>query len=227
MEPSASVRVSRESLGQKVADLLRRRILAGELPVGARLVEDELSAQLGTSRGPLRDAFSLLAREGLLATTQGKGTYVKGLTPDSLRQLYEVRTILEVHASRQAAGNAEAGESAVLVALVDRMGEAARRGDQRGYVAADVALHRAIWRLSGNDHLVGLLEYLITPCATLIAMNAESRYRWPIVVEYHQRLVNSVSSGQVDEAGHATRALLGDSLDVALAIIDDLRNSKE
>lgn len=217
MSDATSLRLSRDSLGQKAADALRRQILTGELPVGTRLVEDELASRMGTSRGPLRDAFVLLAREGLLSTTQGKGTYVKGMTVESLRQLYEVRILLEEHAAGLAAQNADDARASQMQGLAEQMARAARAGDQSEYVRLDESIHQTMWQIAGNEHLVNTLEYLIVPCMALITLNAQARRDWPIVVEYHRQLADAIAAHDPEAARRIMREQLEDSLEKAVA----------
>jgi DNA-binding GntR family transcriptional regulator len=151
--------VSRELLGRKVADVLRRQIILGQMPDGARLVEDDLAARFGVSRGPIREAFTALERERLVRTCPGKGTYVRALTEDSVRQLFAVRTILEVQAAELAARRvaAEPGQAAVLRSLAERFARAAENGHLDQYAELDHDIHRKIWELSGNEHLADVL----------------------------------------------------------------------
>ena len=58
--------LDRVNLPIRICDLLRRRIIANELPFGAKLTEDSLAKELGTSRTPIREAFNRLAQEGLV-----------------------------------------------------------------------------------------------------------------------------------------------------------------
>lgn len=226
MSDIASLRLSRDSLGQKAAEVLRRQILTGELPTGTRLVEDELAARMGTSRGPLRDAFVLLAREGLVSTTQGKGTYVRGMTAESLQHLYDVRVLLEEHAAGLAAQNADDESAARMKNLVERMARAARAGDQSEYVRLDEETHQTMWQIAGNEHLVSALEYLIVPCLALIALNAQTRRDWPIVVEYHRQLADAIAARDPEAARRIMREQVEDSLEKALAGIAS-RSEKE
>lgn len=216
METIASHRISRELLSEKAADLLRRQILAGELPPGVRLVEDDLAAQMGTSRGPLRDAFAILAREGLVTTSHGKGTYVRGLTAAGVRQLYDVRTVLEAYGVGLAVARMDEEQAAELKALPDRMAQAVSRGVLKEYVDLDLAIHRRIWELSGNEYLANVLEQLFSPSHALITLNAQSFTDWPTVVDLHQRLVDAIVSGDAAGADRVLREHMVHSLNKAL-----------
>jgi DNA-binding GntR family transcriptional regulator len=85
-----------------VTDALRREILDGERPAGARLVEQELCAQYGVARHSLRAALRALAAEGLIRVEPNRGARVAVLSPDDIRGLYELRAALETEAARLA-----------------------------------------------------------------------------------------------------------------------------
>jgi len=87
---------------ETVTSALRREILAGELPGGARLVEQELCARYGVARHSLRAALRALAAEGLVRVETNRGARVARLDADEVTWLYELRTALEVEAARLA-----------------------------------------------------------------------------------------------------------------------------
>lgn len=195
-ELAVSEQVSRgTTLADKAADLLRRKILGGELPHGTRLVEEILAKQIGTSRGPLRYAFQLLAREGLVTITQGKGTYVAGLSRESAEQLYDVRLVLETRAVELATENIDEQGAGDLRRLVERMVEAERDRRTADLVDADVKVHRTIWALSRNYHLIRVLEYMMGPCITLMTMSVTDWDEWHRIVEGHAEVVAAIVSG--------------------------------
>ena len=219
--------VSRELLGQKVADALRSRIILGHIPDGTRLVEDDLASAFGVSRGPLREAFVVLERERLVRTRPGKGTYVRALTPDSVRQLFAVRTILEVQAAELAALRvaADPTQADVLRALVERFVTAGDNGRLAEQTELDHAIHRKIWELSENEHLADVLRYLTSLSRVIVAVEAESTPGWhESTARTHRMLVESVISGNPAVAGDWARRHLAVSLEGALAILAKLRS---
>src|SRR5215813_12994369 len=86
----------------EVVDGLRREILDGTLPGGARLVEQELTERYGVARHSLRAALRALAAEGLVVVEPNRGARVAKLSPQDITWLYELRTALEVEAARLA-----------------------------------------------------------------------------------------------------------------------------
>src|SRR5688572_6834678 len=97
--------VSMQQLERRAYDVLRQKISSGQLQPGARLSEYAEAKALGTSRGPVREAVSKLASEGLVEKIPGIGVFVR--TPadaDELREVFEFRAALETAAAGLAAG---------------------------------------------------------------------------------------------------------------------------
>jgi len=83
-------------------DRLRREIFGGQLPPGTRLAEAAEAKRLGVSRVPVREAFAVLERDGLLEFTETGRTVVKTLTPQDFEELFAMRLLLEPAAARMA-----------------------------------------------------------------------------------------------------------------------------
>ena len=88
-------RISRSSLHIEVADRVRDMIFDRSLPPGYRIDELDLSAKLGTSRTPLREALKVLANEGLVRLAPGRGAYVTELSPQEVDSLFPALALLE------------------------------------------------------------------------------------------------------------------------------------
>jgi DNA-binding FadR family transcriptional regulator len=154
----------------KIKDL----IVAGEFAPGARLPrEKELAERLGLSRNSLREAVRALSLIGVLEARQGDGTYVTSLEPDlllagtlfvsdlltgpTLRELYEVRRILEPAATRMAAPRLTDADFDELEASLGRMDAAETT---QAFIDADVDFHRVIVGACGNATLASLIQNL-------------------------------------------------------------------
>src|SRR5258708_39160738 len=112
--PSALTPTSRKSLGEDVADRLREAILHGELSPGQHLREEELGERLQVSRGPVRDAFVLLEREGLVTSSRHRGVSVVDVTLKDLHEVYTLRSALEPLAITLAIQRATGGDLAQI-----------------------------------------------------------------------------------------------------------------
>src|SRR3954463_13681390 len=92
-----------QSIQEKAYNLLRNRILSGDLAPGSALSEASIARQLGNSRGPLREAVRRLTAEGFLRQAPNGGSVVVEFSRRDVAELYELREALEVYAAGKAA----------------------------------------------------------------------------------------------------------------------------
>jgi DNA-binding FadR family transcriptional regulator len=163
------------TMHQRVVDELGRRIAGGAWEPGEALpVEDALAAEIGVSRGVLREAVKALAAKGMLRVRPRTGTRV--LPPEQwnhldrdvlrwkqagdaaalLRDTSELRRIVEPEAARLAADRAGPDDVRALYDSLAAMEAAAAQPGRAGYVEADITFHRALLDASGN-RLLGSL----------------------------------------------------------------------
>src|SRR5271156_815289 len=95
--------LQRDSMAERVKQNLLRRIMSGELPPGHRLVEMQIAHELNTSQGPVREALCELEGLELIVTEPYKGSRVREVTPQDMREAYMVRAALEEMAGQLAA----------------------------------------------------------------------------------------------------------------------------
>jgi GntR family transcriptional regulator, rspAB operon transcriptional repressor len=86
------------TISETVAKHLRLQIITGKLPSGQKLNEMQLATSLGISRPPLREAFRILENEHLLVSTPRKGTTVRNISIEDLREVYQIREMIECYA---------------------------------------------------------------------------------------------------------------------------------
>ena len=155
------------ALGDQLAELLRGRIVRGDLAPGTHLVEDSLAVEHDVSRGPVRDALRILTGEGLLEARR-RGYYVRGFTHNDIDELYQIREAAEQLACRLALqGATQEGWSAARRHL-EVMRLSADAGDQHTYAKADLAFHTEFYVLSGNARLLALWRQYQPTFATLL-----------------------------------------------------------
>jgi DNA-binding GntR family transcriptional regulator len=148
---------------------LRVELLSHSLLPGDRLSEIPLAARLGVSRIPLREAIDQLASEGLVERIPGLGSHVRSASPKVLREIYEMREVLECFTVEKAAGKMT---GAHLGRLGDLCGEiSAALGEYKRsrkwtsvlrerLVSADLAFHQTIAQAAENDHIRKEIERL-------------------------------------------------------------------
>jgi DNA-binding GntR family transcriptional regulator len=141
-----------KTLTEQAADAIRARIVSGELRFGEALSEIAIASELGVSKTPVREAFLQLKNEGLVEIQPQRGTFVFQMSSEELRQLVELRELLELaslHASRRRGD----GLGSRLVSIVDRMALAVADADHYGYRRLDGEFHQAIIDASGNGFI--------------------------------------------------------------------------
>jgi DNA-binding GntR family transcriptional regulator len=161
--------LGRASTAGRVADVLRTRITEGHLRPGTRLSEEDIGAALGVSRNTLREAFRLLGHERLLVHEFNRGVFVRRLTVDDVRDLYQVRRILECGAVRRLAerlGSASAPSSttdllAPVRAAVEEGESAAARDAWVAVGTANMHFHQAVADLAQSPRVTEAMDHLL------------------------------------------------------------------
>jgi DNA-binding GntR family transcriptional regulator len=145
--------INRMSLTDEIQARLRQRILAGELESGVRITEQGVAQEMGTSPGPVREAFVALQKEGLLISFPRRGTFVASISELESRVAYEVRARIEPYAAELAMANADQSTYEVMNAAINGMRAAAEKSDLRDFIQHDLAFHATFYDLSGTELL--------------------------------------------------------------------------
>jgi len=140
-------------LAEAIADSVAEAVATGHLAPGERIIETGLAGKYGVSRVPVREALKVLATQGILVGGGHRGYRVASFAPEKIEKVFEVRLELETILLRDAVANwrrSGAGLHA-LDTVIETMRHAARAGDLRGMLRADLDFHRAICRASENE----------------------------------------------------------------------------
>lgn len=136
---------------------LKDRILSGEIPLGSRLRDEVLIAQLGVSRTPIREALMKLTREGLVEVVPRSQTRVRTFTEHDLEEVFDLRIALETLAVRKAIDRLRPEQLKRLKAMWRRSEAAFKRGNPTPVFEFDGELHRTILEASGNRRLQDMM----------------------------------------------------------------------
>jgi DNA-binding GntR family transcriptional regulator len=189
-----------------VVDAIRSAILTGRLKPGETLVERRLADQLGVSKTPVREALIALAAAGLVTVTPNRGTVVRALDAEDVRQAYEVRALLEPWAVARTVRHAAAG---ALVSARAALHEASQHLNSADHVPLSLAnrrFHRALYAGCGNKLVIAQLDAL-QELATLGAV-ALIWTRGPTFrTEHtdHEEILGALEEGAADRAERLTR----------------------
>lgn len=163
----------------------------GTLLPGTQLKEVQLANRFGVSRTPVRDALSRLEDLGL-AERVNRGLEVRALDPEQVIQVYDMRILLEVEASGQAAQNRNLNDILTLEALLERDRSLEKPTDAE-LIQTNLEFHRAVWKASQNPVLIDLLERLMThlvhaPTSTLSVDDRQNE-----ALNEHAKLIEAIS----------------------------------
>ncbi|MDR7302542.1 GntR family transcriptional regulator [Haloactinomyces albus] len=198
-EPGAS---SRAPLRDRIREALQARISEGSLRPGDRLFEQDLAAEFGVSRVPVREAIRMLQSEGLVEVrSRRRGVFVRSLDRRQLEELFDVREALEVLAARLAAGNARADAADRLGELSREARSALRDQDLEAMSRANAAFHEELVAVSGNELLGSMLEPLHGRLAWMFRLNLEPDR----VCTEHEDLHAAISAGDAERATELAR----------------------
>lgn len=148
------------SLREQVYEYLRDAINRGELHAGSFLDQNQLSASLGISKTPLRDALIQLESEGFVSILPRRGVVVNELTLDDIRHLYEIIGALEGVAVVAVAPKLDGSRLETMRTLNGEMIEAVEAGDFDTYYARNLEFHDEFLGLSDNTALLRTVENL-------------------------------------------------------------------
>jgi DNA-binding GntR family transcriptional regulator len=154
-------------LPEKIYNHLRTKLLAGELPPGARLDYKKISGEMGVSTTPVREAMGKLASEGLVDLIPRAGAVVRKLGAQEAVQLYGVREAIETYAATKAAEKISEARLNQLSGLLSKMrlllsksftnGSRLMMGEHLAeFLQSDLAFHMTIIEAAGNPRLTKL-----------------------------------------------------------------------
>lgn len=213
---------SGNSFSDQVERALRQQILRGVHPPGGRLNEVEIAADLGVSRGPVREAMQRLARDGLVELQAHRGAFVRKLDQREVRDLFEVRMALERTVARLAADRASDEHRAQLAALRDgtpAAREAPADPDVRFQGERDV--HALLAAAAGNPTLAGHVSLVNQELQLLRTQSGGIPARADHATAEHDELVDAVLAGDGDRAAAAMETHLASALEHALRAMAD------
>ena len=198
--PSRIASVENLTLWQRVYDQLRVGILEGELEPGTELAEVALSEQLGVSHGPIREAISRLAAEGLVSVRPRRGAVVRSLSKEEFLELYQVREALERMAVQLAVPRLTETELKELAALNEVMDASAAHDDIGGFFAANVAFHTRLLEASGNGTLQEVYRQLLGQLGRYRLRSLTLRGNLQRSVSEHAAILRAAKRGDADRA---------------------------
>lgn len=185
-----------ETQSARIARVLADRIIAGEIPPGARLRQDHIAAEFGASHVPVREAFRELQTQGLAESEPRRGFRVTEFDVAELREVAEMRASLESLALRHAAPH-------MTRALLQEAEEVTRHGDSasnvRDWEAANRRFHRLILAPCRMPRLLQTIDGLHAASARFLF--AAWRSDWEARTDHdHRTILTALRDGRTEFA---------------------------
>jgi DNA-binding GntR family transcriptional regulator len=149
-----------KSLREEVYEVLRESIISGELKPNQRLIEEDLAAETGASRTPIREAMRKLEGENLLTRTPKGGFVVRPFTIQDIDEIFGIRSVLESYAAYLATLNLNSKALRRLEETVNRFDEALAKGESKDLIKHNTAFHDILYKACGSRILYDLIIQL-------------------------------------------------------------------
>jgi len=173
------------------------------LKPGDRLVELKIAKDMATSQAPVREALRELEAMGVIEAHRNKGTRVRVITNEELRQIYDVRAQLEAYAALVVTASQTLIEDK-LRASITQMTKAAKKKDSRAFADHNMEFHREILRGTQNVVLLDLWESLNVKMRTMINVSRSSKNLLELA-QSHVLLVEAILTGNGELAFETAR----------------------
>lgn len=196
--PPAITEITRATFRVQVADQLRQAIIRGEIVPGSQVTEVELAGRFGISRGPLREAMSQLASEGLLTTVPYTGTRVMTVSIDDIREIYSLRTALETLAFRHVWPQRGAEFGAEIERRHIALLETVVRADSFASTAAELRLHSLVYEACGHKLLFETWSRIAGRLQVYLAVHQRAHNRKAPLYDAHERYVKLAQGRNLD-----------------------------
>lgn len=175
---------------EQVASVLRKAILSRELEEGQEITLEEIATQVGVSSMPVREAFQILANDGLIKLRPNKGAVVLGVNEKTIRDHYETRAVLE---GATAALASKATDISAIEHAYDVARQALDDGDSKLYSEYNQSFHMEIWTAAGNVKMHTLLSTMWNGLS-MGHKDTEESYAQVSIAE-HEKILAAIKAG--------------------------------
>jgi DNA-binding GntR family transcriptional regulator len=186
------------TIAQHAVEGLRRALTSGELAPGDKIRQEEIADALGTSLSPVREALAVLEQEGQVTYLPRRGYFVTELDMDDLREIYELRALLEERAVRRALPLLDEGAlERVAIAARDCV-EAVDGGDVAAELEANRRFHFGLLESPDQNHTLRVIRLLWDSTETYRAMYYNAPEARREAIEAHDRIMDAARDHDAD-----------------------------
>ncbi|MEA5059829.1 MAG: GntR family transcriptional regulator [Candidatus Pelethousia sp.] len=196
----------KKSLSEVTVTYIKDKILSGEFKSGDKLIESEISGELGISRAPVREAMRQLNVEGMVVFLPRKGNHVLDMALAETMEVFEIRTalekqILEMLVTRKLLSDADISNLKSLVEDMRRYED--KPVDQYEMLyqlnSMDIAFHRYLWNASGSFQRPKILEKLFYELLIVMNRDTVTLGTFKEKAQEHLRIVQALAEQDLDK----------------------------
>lgn len=202
---------------EAVYGAIRRAMHMGRLAPGTKLQEPVLARVLGVSRERVRKALHRLVHEGWLTAVPNKGTFVPSLTVEEMRDIYDVRSMLEEGIVRRLSDALGTAGAKRLRAHVQAEKRAIKADDRGSLFRLSGEFHVLLAELCGNDELTRLLRALLTRATMHFSLAAPRQLNNCAGPHDHGEIVEAILDGKAEKASKLMLAHLAGLIELQSA----------
>ncbi len=209
-------------------EAIRREVVSCRIPPGTTISEAEMCARFDLGRATCRVALQRLAQSGLAEAIPRQGYRIKTLTLRDIEEIFELRALLETHATRSAAGRVQRGQ-------LERLEKACRQlmpndiGNQIDFfLEANRGFHMAIAVAAGNDRLTRALGGVLDEMTRIVALGYGGQQQRPNLGTDHSEIIDRLVANDADGAARIARRHVNAFRDLAIEnVMTTLRDAPE
>jgi len=191
------------NLSVQVYQTLKKAIMDNTLKPGEPLLERQLAESLGVSRTPVREAFKLLAMDGLVKLVPNREAEVADISIMDVKEIIQIRSRLETLAARLCTDNATPDDIGRIGDRISAMEESLKNSDYLGYLTNDLGMHSIILACSGNLRLEAILKSLGNQISRLTYLSVGDVEQAKESLGHHRRIFQAISSKDPEGAEKA------------------------
>ena len=198
-------------------------IISCALQPGAEISEGVLVARYGMSKAPIRSALMRLRQEGLIISRGRQGNMVSPITLRDVQEIFQLRLVLEVTATRLAAGKVDPERIRTLNKAVHAGYTPGDEQSEAAYLRANREFHQYVAQASGNQRLAALVMDLMEQHERIVHLGLALQSREHEFLHFHDDLVNALIEGDGERAAELTeKALRGGQKKVMEALVSSV-----
>jgi DNA-binding GntR family transcriptional regulator len=212
------------TLGTAVVEFLAAEILRGRWPDGYRLPETLVAEELGTSRGPVREAFRVLADQGFVTLRPRVGAIIHRASSGTIKEIYEMRSILEGWTCLQAVRALDPKDIEQLHTLLSEMEARLQAADYAAFYETGWRFRRNLYLNCSNSLVLREVEALRARLYSLPSLAWRSGKKMEEHLHDYQKLLAAIDLGRAEEAAEIIKQLLKNTGDAVARYFEELQS---